>query len=443
MLKVRIDGMDGVRSRIQVEAPVERVEEEINAVARSYRKKLQIPGFRKGKAPLGLIKARFREALQNELFSEWVPKLYQEAIDQEGFVPVAQAEIEDLECQPGDPFHFTALVELKPNIEVTGYDDLQATRPVYKVREEQVDQWLARQQDRHAQIELVHRAAREGDVILVDLQRTDPGGIPIVGERMADQQIELGSGHSFGEAFDQQIVGAGEGEERRVELTGPDQKPVFFSVKVKEIHEKTLPELDDDFAKDLGFDTLPELREKVGAGIQARMDEASEEEMHSELVNQLIANNRFDAPQTMVENYLKSIVEEVKRRSWEDFNEKALREQERGSAIRHIKTHLILQGIARAEHISVPDEEIEDPIRKAAERSKTDFEALRDAMKEDGRWERMHSDLLEKKAMDFIVDHADIKEVVVDLEKSDLVVPASVADDLKAEREAEEIVLAE
>ncbi|MCD6336495.1 MAG: hypothetical protein J7M27_14435, partial [Candidatus Latescibacteria bacterium] len=231
--------------------------------------------------------------------------------------------------------------------------------------------------------------------------------------------------------------------ERRVELTGPDQEPVFFSVKVKEIHEKTLPELDDDFAKDLGFDTLPELREKVGAGIQARMDEASEEEMHSELVNQLIANNSFDAPQTMVENYLKSIVEEVKRRSSEDFNEKALREQERGSAIRHIKTHLILQGIARAEHISVPDEEIEDPIRKAAERSKTDFEALRDAMKEDGRWERMHSDLLEKKAMDFIVDHADIKEVVVDLEKSDLVVPASVADDLKAEREAEEIVLTE
>ncbi len=443
MLKVRMDGLDGVRSRIHVEASVERVEEEINSVARKYRRELQIPGFRKGKAPIGLIKARFREALQSELLSEWVPNLYQEALDQEGCVPLAQAEIEDMEYQTGEPLRFVALVELKPNIELTGYDDLRATRSLYKVREEQVDQWVAHQRERHAQIEMVHRAAREGDVILVDLQRTDPGGIPIVGERMADQQIEIGAGHNFGEAFDQQIAGAGEGEERRVELTAPEQEPVFFSVKVKEIHEKTLPELDDDFAKDVGFDTLLELREKVGAGIQSRMDEASEGEMHSELVNQLIAKNAFDAPQTMVENYLKSIIEEVKRRASGEFNEEAIREQERGSAIRHIKTHLILQGIARAEHISVPDEEIEDPIRKAAEGSKDSFEALRDVMKEDGRWERMHADLLEKKAMDFIVDRADIKEVVVDREKSGLVVPASVADDFSAEAEAEEIALTE
>jgi trigger factor len=438
-----MDGLDGVRSRIHVEASVERVEEEINSVARKYRRELQIPGFRKGKAPIGLIKARFREALQSELLSEWVPQLYQEALDQEGVVPLAQAEIEDIEYETDEPLRFSALVELKPNIEVTGYDDLRATRPLHKVRDEQVDQWVAHQRERHAQIEMVQRAAREGDVILVDLQRIDRGGIPIVGERMENQQIELGAGHNLGEAFDQQIAGAGEGEERRVELAAPEQEPVFFSVKVKEIHEKTLPELDDDFAKDVGFDTLPELREKVGTRIQARMDEASEEEMHSELINQLIAQNAFDAPQTMVENYLQSIIEEVKRRSSGEFNEKALREQERGSAIRHIKTHLILQGIASAEQISVPDEEIEDPIRKAAEGSKDSFEALRDAIKSDGRWERMHSDLLEKKAMDFLVDRADIKEVVVDRKDSGLLVPASVADDLKAEKEAEEIALTE
>lgn len=443
MLKVRMDGLDGVRSRMHVEACVERVEEEINTVARKYRRELQIPGFRKGKAPIGMIKARFREALQSELLSEWVPQLYQEALDQEGFVPLAQAEIEDMEYRTGEPLRFTALVELKPNIEVTEYDDLRATRSLHKVRDEQVDQWMAHQRERHAQIEMVHRAAREGDVVLVDLQRIDSGGIPIVGERMEDQQIELGAGHNLGEAFDQQIAGAEEGDQRRVELAAPEQDPVFFSVKVKEIHEKTLPELDDDFAKDVGFDTLPKLRENVGTHIQVRMDEASEGEMHSELVNQLIAKNAFDAPQTMVENYLKSIIEEVKRRSSGEFNEEAVREQERGSAIRHIKTHLILQGIANAEQISVPDEEIEDPIRKAAEGSKTSFEALRDAMKEDGRWERMHSDLLEKKAMDFIADRADIKEVVVDEKDSGLLVPTSVADDLKAEKESEEIALTE
>jgi trigger factor len=443
MLTVRMDELDGVQSRIHVEASAERVEEEINAVARRYRKELQVPGFRKGKAPLRLIKSRFREALQGELLSEWVPKLYQEALDQEGFVPLAQAEIEDMEYETGESLRFAALVELKPDIEVAGYDGLEATRTLYKVRDEQVDQWVAHQRERHAQIEMVHRPAREGDVILVDLQRIDRGGIPIVGERMENQQIELGASHNLGEAFDQQIAGAGEGEERRVELAAPEQEPVFFSVKVKEIHEKTLSELDDDFAKDVGFDTLRELREKVGTHIKARMDEASEEEMHSELVNQLIAQNAFDAPQTMVDNYLKSIIEEVKRRSPGELNEKALREQERGSAIRHIKTHLILQGIASAEHIEVPDEEIEDPIRKAAEGSKTSFEALRDAMKSDGRWERMHSDLLEKKAMDFIVDRADIKEVVKDQKQSGLVVPASVADDLGAEKEAEEIALTE
>ena len=111
MLKVRIDRLDGVQSKIHVEVPAERVEEKIDAAARKYRKELQIPGFRKGKVPVGLIKSRFREALKNEVLSELVPELYQEAIDQEEFFPLTQAQIEDVDYQTGEPFHFAASVE--------------------------------------------------------------------------------------------------------------------------------------------------------------------------------------------------------------------------------------------------------------------------------------------------------------------------------------------
>ncbi|MFH1007547.1 MAG: trigger factor [Candidatus Latescibacterota bacterium] len=443
MLKVSIDGLDGVRSRINVEASPQRVEEEVSTVARKYRRELQVPGFRKGKVPMGLIRTRFREALESELLSECVPMLYQEAIDQEGLVPLAHAEIEDVEYESGNPLRFAALVELKPEIEVIGYDDLCATRTVRKVREEQVDQWLNHQRERHAQITMVDRAAAIGDIILVDLRQTDRGGIPIVGEQVADQHIELGAGHHLGDAFDQQMVGAEKGGERRVELAIPGKDPVFFSVNVKEIHEKALPDLNDDFAKDMGFDSLPELREKIGALIQSRMDDDSERGVHSELINQMISKNTFDAPQTMVENYMQSLLAEVKKRSKEKVNEEMLREQERGNAIRHIKTHLILQGIVRTAPIEVPDEDIDDQIRKIAEGSKTDFEELRAAMKADGRWEHMRSDLQEKRAMDFLVDRADIAEVDAQERNSGLIVPPSMDDDYSAETILEEISLTE
>ena len=442
MLKVRIDRLDGVQSKIHVEAPAERVEEEIDAAARKYRKELQIPGFRKGKVPVGLIKSRFREALKNEVLSELVPELYQEAIDQEGFSPLTQAQIEDVDYQTGEPFHFAASVELRPDIKVIGYDDLRVTRPIYRASEEQVEAWIAHLRDRHAQIEMVHRAAREGDVIQVDLQRIDSGGIPIIGDRMEDQLIEIGTGRPFGEAFDRQIAGAEEGEERRVELIGSDEQPILFSVKVKEIHEKTLPELDDEFAKDVGHDTLQDLRDKIRTYIRAQMEEASEHEMRSEIISSLIARNPFDAPETMVENYLRSVIEEVKKRSSGEVDEEAIRQAERGNAIRHIKTHLILQGIGKAEHIEGSDEEVEDQIRKSAEASNTPFEELRDATKENGRWERIRSDLLEKKVMDFLVERADIQEVPMDQKHPGIVIPASLADELKAERE-EEIALVE
>lgn len=442
MLKVRVDRLDGVQSKIHVEAPPERIEEEIDAAARKYRKELQIPGFRKGRVPVGLIKSRFREALKNEVLSELVPKLYQEAIDQEGFAPLTQAQIEDMDYQAGEPFRFTASVELRPEIKVIGYDDLRVTRPIYKVSEEQVEAWIAYLRDRHAQIKMVHRAAREGDVIQVDLQRMDAGGIPIIGDRVEDQRIEIGTKHAFGEAFDRQIVGAEEGEERRVELIASDEQPIFFSVKVKEIHEKTLPELDDEFAKDVGYDTLQDLRDQIRTHLHARMEEASEQEMRSGIIGPLIARNPFDAPEAMVEHYLQSVIEEVKKRSSGEVDAEAIRRAERGNAIRNIKTHLILQGIGKAEHIEVSDEEVENQIRKTAEASHTAFEELRDAMKENGRWERMRSDLLEKKVMDFLVKQADIQEVVIDEKPPQVLIPASLADELKADRE-EEIALVE
>ena len=438
MLHVHITRLDGTKSEIEVEAPVERVEQEIDAVCRKYRQELQIPGFRKGKAPLRLIRARFRTAIESEVLNDLVPRLYEEAQEQERLIPLSQAEIKDVDYKPGKHLRFVASVDLPPEIVVTHYEDLKATKPLRRAHEEDVDAWLERLRERHAEIQTVHREAGPGDVLLVDMQRLDSSGVPIVGEKVEDRLIQLSGENEPQDEVDRQMIGIRENEERRITLSYPRDQGTpledVYLVKVKQIQEKKLPALDDEFAKDVGdYGTLQELREVLRERLQRQMDHLSQQEMRTDLLNQLMDQNPFDAPEIMIQNYLDAAVERARREAKGNIDEQAIRERERGGVIRQIKSYLILEAIAKSEGIQVADEEIEEKLRGIAEQNGVPFEELLSSAKENGTWNQMRSDMLQDKIWAILEERNQIEEVEMDGHHAPLVVPASVVEDMEKE----------
>lgn len=424
MVTAHVREIDSIRREIEVEAPVEEVERELERAYREYQKDAQLPGFRKGKAPLSLIKARFGQAIQEEVFNRLIQRFYKEAKEQLGIEPLSQAKLQRVDYKPGERFSFTATVDVQPKLEVN-YSGLRATRRIFKVSEENVDRWIDEMRERHAQVRTVAREARFGDLVRMDVQRTDASGLPIVGHRQEGVLIELGRS-GVGEDFDEQLLGARRGEERQVFLERRDRSgnPVTlgYRVSVKEVYEKTLPELDDDFARDEGYEDLEDMRSAVREYLQRKLDELSTRELRTELMNQLLDKNDVPVPDHLVDRYMEALLEDMRRRG-EEVDEDVRREH-RARILREIKAKWILRSIAEQEGISASDEEVEDLVRMMARSEGKPFEELEREYKEDGRWERIRDEVIEEKVWEFLESKAQIEELPVGPDHTPILVPA-------------------
>ena len=424
MVTAHVREIDAIRREIEVEAPVDEVERELEEAYRKYQKDTQLPGFRKGKVPLSLIKARFGQAIQEEVFSRLIRRFYKEAREQLGIEPLFQAELGGIDYKPGERFRFTATVDVQPKLEVD-CSGLRATRRLFKVSEENVDRWIDEIRERHAQVRTVAREARFGDLVRVDVQRTDASGLPIVGHRQEGVLIELGKS-GVGEDFDEQLVGARRGEERQIFLERRDSSgnPVTlgYRILVKEVYEKVLPELDDEFARDEGYEDLEDMRSAVREYLQRKLDELSTRELRTELLNQLLDRNDVPVPDRLVDRYLDVLLEDMRRRG-EEVDEDA-RRGHRTRILREIKTKWLLSSVAEQEGISASDEEVEDLVRIRARSEGRPFEELERAYKEDGRWERIRDEVLEEKVWEFLESKAQIEELPVDPDRTPILVPA-------------------
>jgi len=423
MVTAHVREIDATRREIEVEVPVEEVEKELYRAYREYQKDIQLPGFRKGKAPISLIRARFGQAIQEEVFQKLIQRFYREAREQLGIEPLFQAQLGQVEYRPGERFRFTATVDVQPKLEVD-YTGLRATRRLFKVLEENVDRWLEEARQRHAQIRTVNREARWGDLVRMDVQNTDSSGLPIVGHRQEGILIEVGRS-GLGQDFDEQLVGVRRGEERQIFLERRDSSGnpvrVGYRISVREVYEKLLPELDDEFARDEGYESLDEMRSAVREYLQRRLDDLSRQELRVEILNQLLDKNPVSVPERLVERYLDALAEEM-RREGEEVNEEVRRES-RGRILREIKARWILKAIAEQEGIAVSDEEVEEVVRLRARSEGRSFEELKESYKESGRWERIREDLLEEKVWDFLESKTKIEELPVNPDHTPILVP--------------------
>jgi len=410
-LKVKVEVTGDIERKLLIELPPEDVRKEFDKAYKRYRRSLQIPGFRKGKVPIELIKARYGDEIKGEVLSDLIPRAYSGALAQEGIKAVSDPEIGDVDYTEGEGLRFTASVAVMP--EIGKYEGLKVIKTVYEVTDEDVDAYIERLREENSREVPVERGVQIGDVVIADLRELDTGGVPIIGNEVENEEIIVGGEKSFGPEFDEQLIGAKKGEERVVRFSQEGRtSPMVLSVRIKEVKERRTPELNDDFARDLGnFESVEELREKVRENLQREAERLSRRELRDEVINQLMGENPFDVPEMLVEKVTEDILEDMKRKTSTSYvDEEALRMQARKEAIRDIKSHLIIRSIAEAEGISVSDEELENHISDMARASGMEPAYFRDMIERTGNINGIRSKLLEDKVIDFVLSRSKIEE---------------------------------
>jgi len=251
---------------LAVEVEAARIDSAVNKALRRYQKRLEIPGFRKGKVPLRIVEARFGSSIRGEVLGDLLPSLLEEATREAGLRPAAPPKISQLDHDPGGSLTFTADLDIWPEIKAEHYENLAATRMVHEVADEEIGEHLEELRRRHATEQVVERPLAKGDVLVADLQRLDESGLPVIGDKYEKRHILIGDENALSPEFEEALVGMDAGEERKVRFAYREDLPneqlagqiAHFAVAAHEVRERTLPELDDEFAKDLGeqFQTL-------------------------------------------------------------------------------------------------------------------------------------------------------------------------------------------
>jgi len=415
------EGEDGKRT-LEVEVPAATVEARLNAAYANYGKTLHLPGFRKGKIPLGIVKSRFGKAIEEEVLNDLIPEAYDQAWRTSGIEPISQPVIDEIVHAAGEPLRFKASLEVKPEIEVRNYTGLRATRPVYPVREEDLQRQIRLLRERSAEDRSVDRPAQLGDFLVADLQELDASGVPILGRRYEDRTLLIGGERTFSHDFDNQMIGVVKGEERRVRFTYNRDlsesdvagKEAAFAVTVKDIRERILPALDDEFARDHGAEDLKTLEDRVREGLKAQADYVARRRLETGILSTLMRENPFDPPEAMVENALNAIVEDYKKEHEghdHPVDEAWIREESRDTALYQIRTRMLLEAVAKKEGLSVADEEVDAQIRRMAEAGRQSFETAKRALQRNRQMDPIRRNLLSDKALQLLIDRAQIDEV--------------------------------
>ena len=421
------------RRTLEIEAPAEDVDKRLNDAYRKYSKTLNLPGFRKGKIPLSVIKRQFGPAIQGEVVQEMVEEFYREASEAEGIQPVSQASIDDINFEEGQPLVFKASVDVRPEITVETYKGLKVTRPVFAVEDEHVEGRLRYMQEESATEQVVERAADLDDVVFADVEELDEGGSPLADHRSEDQSIRLFKTEDDKPTeLAEQLMGISAGESREVTITRPvqddqddqddgdyDEEPkeetATFRVMAKEIRERELPELDDELAQDVGgVETLDELKTQIRDEMQAQYDQVIRQRVEENLIDALIEGNPFEIPDSMVENYLDGMVESYKQEHAgpdPDIDEDAIRESGRDQAERGVKRFLLLDAVADQENIEVTDDDLDKHLEEMSQRHSIEGPRLRQILSRTEQLDQIESELKTQKTFDFLLDNADVEEV--------------------------------
>ena len=411
-----------------MEIPAEEVARETDTLIQKYQKLARIPGFRTGHAPASIIKQRFAEGIKSDVVDALVPRYFRKEANKLGLTPVSQPRVSDLHVHDGEPLRFKASFEVMPTIRVEDYKELRADKPDISVTDEEVEQSLKSLQEQRAAFTTIEGSPLgDGDFAQVSLDGkpkdaeapATPGPTGSNPVHMDDILVEIGGAGTMPE-FTENLRGASAGDERTFDVHYPqdfsDQrlagKTFTYTVQVKAVKQKSLPELNDQFAKDLGeFADLAEVRKRIREGMEAEKKHNAEREAKDKLVAELVKRNDFEVPEALVEHQidirldrgLRALAAQgMKTEDMKKMDLNRLRAGQRDQAVQEVKAALLLEKIAEEEKLEVSDAEIDREVEALAEQSKQTPEAIRSRLTRDGALDRIRNRIRNEKTLDFL-----------------------------------------
>ena len=411
---------------LEVEVNAERVTEALDQAFKKVQKRANVPGFRKGRVPRQIFEAKYGvESLYQDAIDILLPEVYTQAVKETNIIPVDQPEVDVEQFGKGQTFKFKAKVTVKPEATLGEYKGLNVEKADVEVTEEDLNAELERVQQRQAELVIIDEdTAKTGDTVVIDFEGFVDGEA-FEGGKAERYNLELGS-NSFIPGFEDQLVGLGTGDFKDVEVTFPEHyhaenlagKPATFKVKVHEIKRKQLPVLDDEFAKDVSeFDTLEEYKADLKKQLQERKEREAVQAREAAVVEKVSANAEVEIPRSMIESEIQHMVKDLDNRlrmqgmdidmfltlSGQTIAD--LREQMQKEADQRVKNNIVLEAVAKAENLSVSDEELEEELEKMAQAYQRSAEEIRTILEKNGNLENLREEALIRKTIKFLADH--------------------------------------
>ncbi len=412
------------KREIQVEIPVEDVNRQTDTLIQKYQKMARIPGFRRGHVPASIIRQRFSEEIKTDMVEALIPRFFRQEAERLSLHPVSQPRVTDLHLHEGEPLRFKAAFEVLPEIKLEGYKELRADKPEIAVSEADVEQALADLRERHASFNPVEgRTLADGDFAQVSLD-----GNPKAGEAKSEEGqpvhmdevlVEIAGKDTMPE-FTEHLRGSTAGDERTFDVNYPEDtndkrlagKTFTYVVKVQSIKQKSLPELNEEFAKQLGeFQTVDDVRKAIREQMEAERKHEAEHAAKEKLVGELIQRNDFEVPDSLIEQQIDIRLERGLRalaaqgltaEQMKKMDLNRLRAGQREQAIHDVKAALLLERVAEEENIQVSDEEVTGELEALARQSKQTSEAVRARLTRDGGLDRIRTRIRNEKTLEFL-----------------------------------------
>ena len=425
-MSVQVEKLEKNMAKLTVEVPAEDVEKAIQGAYQKMKKSINIPGFRKGKAPRQLIEKMYgKEVFYNDAVDAMLPKAYSDAVEECGEEIVSYPKINVEQIESGKPFIFTAEVAVKPAVTLGEYKGIQVEKAPVEVTDEEIQAEVDKEREANSRTVTVEdRAVQKGDIATIDFEGF-VDGVAFDGGKGENYDLEIGS-NTFIPGFEEQLVGAEIGKELDVNVTFPEEygakelagKAAVFKCKVNGIKVKELPEADDEFAQEVSeFDTLDAYKEDIKANLLKKKEEEAKRVKEDAVIEKIIEGAQMDIPEAMVEYQTQQMLDDFGRRmqsqglSLEQYfqftgmTEDQYKEQMKPRALQNIQSRLVLEAVAAAEKLEATEEDLDAEYAKMAEQYKLDVEKVKEIFGEYQK-EELKKDIVIQKAAALVTDAA-------------------------------------
>jgi trigger factor len=425
-MKVDVDIVNPVQRKVRVELPPEVVTREFSHVYGRMVRRARIKGFRPGKVPRQVLEGIYGDEVRGEVLTHLVESSLKEVFRERGLSVVSRPQVEADDLAEGKSFAFSAVVEVKPEIEIHDYLSLELNKVKIPVTDTQVDQALARLQDQHARLEPVeegHEAVEAGDFVLLDFLASIAGK-PIPGGKAENYLLEIGSRSALPD-FEDALVGLKKHAPQTISVTYPEDYPnqelagkaAMFSVTVREIKKKVRPALDDEFARDIGeAATLDELRAKIRLRLEEQISEWQKRQLKEEILSKLIDAQPFDVPSAMIERQVRYLMDRRSKNAAAHTEERLnaseeMRRELEKQAVQQVRGMLLVENIAEREKILVSESEVQQRIEEMARSAGGQAAALRKLYSQEEARAELRAQMIFDRTLEFLLGHAKVTEM--------------------------------